>query len=179
VEQATEKLEKLKILLVEDHDAHAVTMIAMLRAFGIRRIDRADDAEAAVRLLRAGTLYDVMLCDFNLGSINGLSLVKVVRQNDKLTNRYMPIVMVTGDAKPDRIVAAREAGVNNFLSKPVEPPILLRTIQAILNNPRAFVETKTYFGPDRRSRQAPNMQGRRSDDRDPGHRGDDSSDPWM
>lgn len=172
-----QKLEKLKILLVEDHDAHATTITAMLQAFGIRRIDRADDAEAAVRLLRAGTLYDVMLCDFNLGSINGLSLVKAVRQNDKLTNRYMPIVMVTGDAKPERIVAAREAGVNNFLSKPVDAAVLLRVIQAILNNPRAFVETKTYFGPDRRNRQAEGMHGRRSDDRTPTG-GSEDPDPW-
>lgn len=174
-----QKLDKLKILLVEDHDAHAVTITAMLRAFGIQRIDRADDAEAAVRLLRAGTLYDLMLCDFNLGTINGLSLVKAVRQNDKLTNRYMPIVMVTGDAKPERIVAAREAGVNNFLSKPVEPPVLLRTIQGILNNPRAFVDTKTYFGPDRRNRQTEGMQGRRSSDRDPADSSEDPSDSWM
>jgi len=173
-----QKLEKLKILLVEDHDAHAATLTAMLQAFGIRRIDRADDVEAAVRLLRAGTLYDLMLCDFNLGVINGLSLVKAVRQNDRLTNRYMPIVMVTGDTKPERIVAAREAGVNNFLSKPVEPPILLRTVQAILNNPRAFVETKTYFGPDRRNRQTDGVQGRREGDHGRTDN-DDPSDSWM
>lgn len=179
MEQKPENLDKLKILLVEDHDAHAATITAMLQAFGIRRIDRADDVEAAVRLLRAGTLYDLMFCDFNLGTINGLSLVKAVRQNDKLTNRYMPIVMVTGDAKPDRITAAREAGVNNFLSKPVEAPVLLRTIQAILKNPRAFVETKTYFGPDRRNRQAEGMQGRRASDRDPNNSSEDPSDSWI
>jgi two-component system chemotaxis response regulator CheY len=160
-----ENFAKLKILLVEDHDAHAAALLAMLGGFGIRHVDRAADVEAAVRYLKAGTLYDLMLCDFNLGAINGLSLVKIVRANNQLTNRFMPIVMITGETKTERVIAARDAGVNSFLSKPIHPPTLLRTIEGIINVPRAFVQTKEYFGPDRRRRQDDTVKGRRSSDR--------------
>jgi two-component system, chemotaxis family, chemotaxis protein CheY len=159
-------LTKLKILVVEDHPAHAETIRAMLEGFGISRIDMAADVEAAVRFLKAGTLYDLMLCDYNLGTINGLSLVKVVRADNNLTNRYMPIIMLTGDTRTDRNILARDAGVNDFLSKPAHPPVLLRTIQTVLERPRAYVDTKDgYFGPDRRRRQDENLVGRRSSDR--------------
>lgn len=159
-------LTKLKILVVEDHPAQAATIRAMLEGFGISRIDMAEDVEAAVRFLKAGTLYDLMLCDYNLGTINGLSLVKVVRADNNLTNRYMPIVMLTGDTRADRNILARDAGVNDFLSKPASPPVLLRTIQTVLERPRAYVDTKAgYFGPDRRRRQDETLIGRRSSDR--------------
>lgn len=158
-------LTKLKILVVEDHAAQAATLKAMLEGFGIRRIDMAVDADAAVNFLRLGTLYDLMLCDYHLGTVNGLSLIKVVRTDHNLTNRYMPIIMLTGDARPERNIMARDAGVNDVLAKPVAPEIMLRTIQTVLERPRPYIENKNgYFGPDRRRRQNNGTTGRRAND---------------
>lgn len=125
-------LASLKILLVEDHPAQAAALQAMLQAFGISRVDIAVDAETAARLLNSNTPYDLMLCDYSLGTSNGLSLVKTLRADHLPGHRTMPIIMLTGDARPDRNILAREAGVNDFLSKPAHPEVLLRMIQATL-----------------------------------------------
>lgn len=155
---------KLKFLLVEDDPATAQRLQAALTAAGAGMVAHAADVAAAVRLLRDGTLFDLMLCDFDLGTINGLSLVKAVRREDKLTNRFMPIIMMSDNPPPQRIAQARDAGVNDFLSKPVHPPVLVQTIRTVLENPRAFVDTKGYFGPTRRRRQDRDLRGRRQAD---------------
>lgn len=168
-------LTKLKILVVEDHPAQAATLRAMLEGFGVTRIDMAVDAEAAVRFLKTGTLYDLMLCDYNLGATNGISLTKAVRTDTNLTNRYMPIIMLTADPRTDRNIMARDAGVNDFLAKPVQPAILLRMIEIVLQRPRAYVETDSgYFGPDRRRRKTEGVTGRR--DTDPARTNSDPTD---
>lgn len=167
--------DKLKILIVEDHEPTSRTIASILSAGGVGRVVCVSDVIAAVGELR-GTLFDLMLCDIGLGQIDGLALVKAVRHNAKLTNRYMAIVMLTGDSREATVAAARGLGVNRFLSKPVEPETLLRTIREVLEHPRAFVETKEYSGPDRRVRDEPSMKDRRRSDRatkKPGF-----GDPW-
>jgi len=155
---------KLKILLVHGNTAEANALSAMLKGFGIARIDHAIDVAAALRLLKQGRLYDTMLCDFNLGSVNGLSLVKVIRRDNRLTNRYMPVIVLTGLTSSERLAAIRAAGVNDVLTKPVGSHILFSSLQAVLGHSRSFIETKTYFGPDRRQRQHDAIRGRRRDD---------------
>lgn len=155
---------KLKILLVHGNTAEASALSAMLTGFGVARIDHAVDVASALRLLKLGRLYDAMLCDFNLGSVNSLSLVKVIRRDNKLTNRYMPIVVLTGRTAPERLAAIRATGVNDLLTKPIGSHILFSSLQSVLSHARSFIETKTYFGPDRRQRQHDGMRGRRRDD---------------
>lgn len=155
---------RLKILVVEQNAAQAAALSAALRGFGTGRVDVATDVASAIGMLKAGRLYDLMLCAFNLGAINGLSLVKAVRRDNRLTNRYMPIVMVIGRTPPERHAMIRAAGVNDFLFRPVSGHILYGTIQDTLGRSRPFVETKTYFGPDRRQQQHDGLKGRRRGD---------------
>lgn len=157
-------LRKLKILLVHGNTAEANGLAEMLSGFGIGRVDHAVDVAAALRLLKQGRLYDAMVCDFNLGSVNGLSLVKVIRRDNQLTNRYMPIIVITGLTSPERLTAIRAAGVNDLLTKPIGSHILFSSLQFVLGHSRSFIETKTYFGPDRRQRQHDGVRGRRRDD---------------
>jgi two-component system chemotaxis response regulator CheY len=155
---------KLKVLLVNGNVAEANALAAMLDGFGITRIDSARDVAAALRLLRQGRLYDLMLCDYSLGVANGLSLVKVIRRDNRLTNRYMPVIMTLDRNGVERQAVFRAAGVNDLLSKPVSSHILFDSLRATLGHTRSFVETKTYFGPDRRQRQQDGLRGRRSQD---------------
>lgn len=134
---------RLKILVVEDHSAQATALRAMLQAFGIGQIDIAASAETAAQALVA-TAYDLILCDYNLGTGNGLALVKTVRDDLLPVRRNMPIVMLTGDTRPERNLQARIAGVDSFLSKPVQPDMLLRTIRIALGLAPA---TATTTGP--------------------------------
>ncbi|MBP6818522.1 response regulator [Ferrovibrio sp. MS7] len=153
----------LRILLVEDHDGTAVTITAMLNALGYSRVSRVRDAEAAIADLKE-TAYDLLLCDQQLGLVTGLTLLKMIRRHEGLTNPMVPFVLVTAHAEGTLVSEAVSAGCNDVLVKPVMPEALLRCLDQVLNRPRAFVKTKEYTGPDRRRRKTLDNPGRRDED---------------
>jgi DNA-binding response OmpR family regulator len=67
--------------------------------------------------------------------------------------------MVTGHTEKDRVTAARDAGVTEFLAKPISAKALYERIVNVVANPRPFIKTKTYFGPDRRRNSNSNYVG--------------------
>ena len=83
----------------------------------------------------------------------------MVRTSSDSPNPFMPIVMITGHSERSRVNAARDAGVNEFLVKPVTAKSLMDRINTVVNHPRSFVKGGTYFGPDRRRRKDMNYAG--------------------
>jgi DNA-binding response OmpR family regulator len=75
-----------------------------------------------------------------------------VRTDDDSPNMFLPIIMMTGHTERARIFSARDAGVTEFLAKPVTAKSLLMRLTNIIEHPRPFVRAKGYFGPDRRRR---------------------------
>ena len=75
--------------------------------------------------------------------------------------------MMTGHVERSRVEQARDAGVNEFILKPLTPTALVSRLEAVLQRPRAFVRLPSYFGPDRRRRDDPAYRGprRRAEDR--------------
>ena len=67
--------------------------------------------------------------------------------------------MLTGHSEKKRVVSARDAGVTEFLAKPISAKGLYQRIVNVVANPRPFIKTKTYFGPDRRRNVNPNYVG--------------------
>jgi DNA-binding NtrC family response regulator len=80
----------------------------------------------------------------------------------------VPVIMITGHSTLQRVAEARDAGVNEFLAKPLTARGVIERISQVVENPRSYVRTGTYFGPDRRRRADPNFTGpwRRSTDTD-------------
>jgi DNA-binding response OmpR family regulator len=74
----------------------------------------------------------------------------MIRQPDSKGNPYAPIIMLTGHSEKRRVTVARDAGVTEFLAKPISAKGLYQRILNVVANPRPFIKTKTYFGPDRR-----------------------------
>jgi DNA-binding response OmpR family regulator len=83
----------------------------------------------------------------------------MIRTNEDSPNHFLPIIMITGHSERSRVNAARDAGVNEFLVKPVTAKGLMERLSLIVNRPRNFVKSKHYFGPDRRRRPDPNFSG--------------------
>jgi DNA-binding response OmpR family regulator len=81
---------------------------------------------------------------------DGLELTQMIRQPGANANPYVPIIMITGHTEKTRVTAARDAGVTEFLAKPISAKALYQRIVNVVANPRPFIRTKTYFGPDRR-----------------------------
>ena len=90
---------------------------------------------------------------------NGLELTQMVRQPGANADPYVPIIMLTGHSEKNCVVAARDAGVTEFLAKPISAKGLYQRIVNVVANPRPFIKTKTYFGPDRRRNSNPNYVG--------------------
>ena len=81
---------------------------------------------------------------------DGLELVQMIRQPGANANPYVAIIMMTGHTEKHRVTAARDAGVTEILVKPISAKALHARIVNIVANPRDFIKTETYFGPDRR-----------------------------
>ncbi len=82
--------------------------------------------------------------------LDGIDFVKLVRTARDSPNPYVPIIMLSGYTEYRRVVEARDAGVNEFLAKPISAKALYQRFAAIIDNPRPFIRTESYFGPDRR-----------------------------
>ena len=94
-----------------------------------------------------------------IDTINCVEFTRMVRTNEDSPNHFLPIIMITGHSERSRVNAARDAGVNEFLVKPVTAKGLMERLSLIVNRPRNFVKSKQYFGPDRRRRADPNFSG--------------------
>ena len=90
---------------------------------------------------------------------DGLELTQMIRQPGANSNPYVPIIMLTGHSEKKRVTSARDAGVTEFMAKPISAKSLYQRILNVVANPRPFIKTQTYFGPDRRRNVASNYVG--------------------
>lgn len=157
-------LQRLRFLIVDDN-AHAVNLVkTMLRGFGANQVYDAQTIEAAQRQMRL-TPCDIVILDYMLGSEEGVTFARWLRNDPDSPGPYTPIILLTGHADRPRIMAARDAGVNEFCVKPITPADLMKRIAWVIDKSRPFVRSPTYFGPDRRRHDDPKYAGpeRRAD----------------
>jgi CheY-like chemotaxis protein len=96
---------------------------------------------------------DVAIVDFRMDPMDGVTFTERVRRDPGSKNPFLPIIMLTGYAEKGRVLEARDAGVTEMMTKPVTAKALVARLNAVILNPRPFIRTQTYFGPDRRRRQ--------------------------
>ena len=142
---------RLRIAVVDDNAAMRGVVRTILSAFGCRRILEAADAPAALKLLAAERV-DVLICDWKMRPMDGLALVKRLRDPQRSADPFLPIIMLTAYAEKAKVRQARDAGATEFLAKPFTAGALYGRIQSIVNRPRPFVRANAFFGPDRRRR---------------------------
>jgi two-component system chemotaxis response regulator CheY len=157
--------ESLKALIVEDNAHMRALLRALLNSVGIKDIAEAPHGDAALRVLRERK-SDLVLSDLAMKPMDGLEFTRQVRNSDASPNPFVPIIMITGHTEKHRVEAARDAGVTEFLAKPITAANLYARIAEIVERPRAFVRCEGYFGPDRRRRVADDYAGpwRRAED---------------
>jgi two-component system chemotaxis response regulator CheY len=160
-------LRSLNVLVVDDHDHMLAIASTILRGAGVRSVHEAANGAAALTLLRSKPI-DLALVDYNMFPLDGVELTRRIRTGVDGVNTYLPIIMMSGHAEKSRIHAARDAGVTEFLAKPLTAKAIIKRIKSVILNPRPFVQTDIYCGPCRRRKQAANYDGplRRSADAD-------------
>ena len=113
------------------------------------QVREASDGEDALQIIQT-FMPDIIILDWEMKPMDGLEFTRKVRLSKGSPNVFTPIIMVSGHSERGRIVAARDAGVNEFVVKPISAKSLFDRIQAVIERPRPFVRLKNYFGPDRR-----------------------------
>tara|TARA_R110000787_G_scaffold86057_9_gene183341 strand:+ start:40471 stop:40995 length:525 start_codon:yes stop_codon:yes gene_type:complete len=144
-------LERVNFLIVDDNKAMRHLVETVLQALGATNIFEATNgAEAFTEL--ANFPADIIICDWNMQPMDGIAFTREIRTSAESPNRYVPIILLTGHTELSRVREARDAGVNEFLAKPISATSIYSRIKSIIERPRQFVRSPEYFGPDRRRR---------------------------
>ena len=145
------RFERFKVLVVDDNIHMRKLVTTILQAFGIIQIYEAENGDRAWTILREAN-PDVVVMDWMMEGMSGIELTKMIRTNPQSPNPFVPVIMLSGHTHIDRVRQARDAGINEFIAKPVSVKTMMNRLLAVIENPRPFVRTKSYFGPCRRRR---------------------------
>ena len=121
----------MNILIVDDYKTMLRIIENLLKQLGFKNILQATDGSAALRVLRE-TPVGLVISDWNMQPMTGLQLLKEVRADEKL--KTTPFIMVTAESKTENVVAAKEAGVNNYIVKPFNAETLKQKIVSVIGN---------------------------------------------
>jgi len=151
-------LDRVRFLVVDDN-AYMINLVeTILRGFGAKLIFSARDATEAFHKLKNDSI-DIVIVDFMMPLLDGIEFIKLVRQSSDSGNRYVPIIMLTAYTEKSRVESARDAGANEVCCKPVTANDLFRKIVSVVDQPRPFIRSASFFGPDRRRKTDRNYSG--------------------
>jgi two-component system chemotaxis response regulator CheY len=149
---------RLRFLVVDDN-AHMRRIVRqLLHGFGSREIYEAEDGAAGLEAF-TGHNPDIVITDWAMPIFDGIELTKTIRQPGGNANPFVPIIMLSGHSEKRRVMEARDSGITEFLAKPIAAKALYERILSVVLNPRPFIQTKSYFGPDRRRNVLSNYAG--------------------
>ena len=149
---------RLRFLVIDDNAHMRRILRTLLHGFGAREVYEAEDGATGLEAFNH-FIPDIIITDWAMPIFDGLELAQMIRQPESKGNPYAPIIMLTGHSEKRRVTVARDAGVTEFLAKPISAKGLYQRILNVVANPRPFIKTKTYFGPDRRRNTVTNYSG--------------------
>ena len=119
----------MKVLVVDDYKTMTRIIRNLLKQIDVNDSDEASDGVEALAKLRAGT-FDLVISDWNMQPMTGLDLLKEVRADSRL--KQTPFIMVTAESKTENVVAAKQAGVSNYIVKPFNAETLRDKIAKVM-----------------------------------------------
>jgi len=142
-------LRDVTILVAEDQEFSANLLRKMLRVIGCTDVHVFENGEEAWNYFKANPV-DLVIADWQMSPMNGIKLTQMIRKSPDSPNVFVPIIMVTAHREREHVFKARDAGVTEYVVKPVSPKGLFSRIEAVIERPRRFVRVGDFFGPDRR-----------------------------
>ena len=140
---------RLRFLVIDDNVHMRQIVRTLLHGFGAREVWEAEDGAAGLEVFTQNK-PDIVITDWAMPIFNGIELTQMIRQPGANTNPFAPIIMLSAYTEKTRVMAARDAGVTEFLAKPISAKALYQRILSVILYPRPFIKTESYFGPDRR-----------------------------
>ena len=118
------------ILIVDDYNTMIRIVRNLLRQLGFEQIDDANDGSSALAKMRSRQ-YGLVISDWNMEPMTGYDLLQVVRNDPELAGT--PFIMVTAESKTQNVIAAKKAGVSNYIVKPFNAQTLKSKIDAVFS----------------------------------------------
>ena len=137
---------ELKVLIVDDSRTARSIVKEVLDAISVNQVKMAEDGADAMARLREFPA-DIVLCDLHMAHLDGIEFTRLLRSADDSPNPYLPVLMLTADATERQVKNAFAAGVNDFMSKPVEMAALRRKLRALFSKPLVFLRDGRYLKP--------------------------------
>lgn len=151
-------LGTLHILLVDDNANMREIVSTMLSALGVGRVTQAEDGYQALAML-AQTPADIAIIDYRMAPMDGVAFTRHIRHSKDSPDTELPVIMMTGHSELSRVTSARDAGVTEFVAKPVDLYSLKKRLEAVILRPRPYIRAGDFYGPDRRRQNLPDYQG--------------------
>ncbi len=121
----------MPILIVDDYKTMVRIIRNLLKQIGFDNVDEASDGSSALQRLREKS-YGLIIADWNMEPMDGLQLLKEVRADAKF--KHIPFIMVTAESKTENVIAAKEAGVSNYIVKPFNADTLKQKMISVFGH---------------------------------------------
>ena len=138
-------LESISALILDDNAHMRGLLRVILAGFGVRNIEEAGDCARPWPLWR-GAISTSRLSTSSLAGSDGLDFCRRIRLAPDSPNRYLPIVVITAYSERSRVIDAINAGVDEFLVKPIRAVDVANRVNAVIERRRPFVESRTISG---------------------------------
>jgi two-component system chemotaxis response regulator CheY len=123
--------KSMKVLIVDDYKTMLRIIRNLLKQIDFNNVEEASDGGEALEKLRAGT-FGLVISDWNMQPMTGLQLLQEVRADARL--KPLPFIMITAESKTENVIAAKQAGVSNYIVKPFNAETLRDKIEKVLNH---------------------------------------------
>jgi two-component system chemotaxis response regulator CheY len=123
--------KSMNVLIVDDYKTMLRIIRNLLKQIDFNNVDEATDGAEALTKLRASQ-YGLVISDWNMQPMTGLQLLQEVRSDSRL--KATPFIMITAESKMENVVAAKQAGVSNYIVKPFNAETLREKIEKVLGN---------------------------------------------
>ncbi|MBS7789978.1 chemotaxis response regulator CheY [Roseococcus sp. SDR] len=121
--------KNMNVLIVDDYKTMLRIIRNLLKQLEFDNVEEATDGAEALAKLRAGN-FGLVISDWNMEPMTGLDLLKEVRADARLKN--LPFIMITAESKTENVIAAKAAGVSNYIVKPFNAETLREKIEKVL-----------------------------------------------
>jgi CheY-like chemotaxis protein len=142
-------LARVRALVVDDSRCMRDLLKTILESLGVGNVITAEDGAHGLAEMKS-IPPDIVFVDWMMTPLDGIEFTRMVRTAPDSPCPYVPIIMVTGHTEAHRIRQARDVGITEFLAKPVSAKSVYQRIYSVVEHPRSFIRSKSYFGPDRR-----------------------------
>jgi two-component system chemotaxis response regulator CheY len=120
--------KNMRVLIVDDYNTMLRILRNLLRQLEFNNVEEANNGEEALTKLKH-TAFDLVISDWNMTPMTGLDLLRQVRADADL--KRLPFIMVTAESKTENVIAAKQAGVSNYIVKPFNAETLRAKIGSV------------------------------------------------